>query len=541
MKNLITIGVSILLAVLLLPTAGTRAQGQAPCGIADQLDFPIDNLFEDTLARGWDDFAMFRQRFGGRHLGLDIAFRQQGRPIAASARGRVTYSDIEGWDTEKGVVILEHFAPWGERFYTLYGHIEETDDVGFPPVGRCVERGEVIGVVGIPTLSLPHLHYEIRRVLPNDGGPGYTTGNPIAEGWYHPLDFTAAYALRLNTAYVSSLRLVDVPGTVPLRLPDGGLAIGSGPLLSLLDSNGAARWRINMAGDVIGIAALPGGRIVAQSEDGQVAVLLEGRYQAVWRLEGVEVKRRFAGLDETLIFAAENGSLLAYDSTGELLWTRAGSGTPLAFEANGRTVSMVSRASSTYHWRILDAAGEIIYETREDVQPVPVIAPDGSWLAVSRDMIQHLPPSSEGEALRVGVSLPGQPQAAAVDTLGRSYAYLNSGMLVSIDSSGSLRWQVEYPRQPGALPLAPRLLSDGGCALFALDASGALYTFSASDGTLLDTQQLYAGGARTRSPQSRLLSTDGNGRLYVGAGFLSVFTFDLRALAAPARQSCVLG
>ena len=172
----------------------------APCGVVDAIDYPID--ISDTLENRYDDFGLYRPRFGGNHTGFDLAFNRHGDPVYAAARGVVTYSDPEGWDTEKGVVIVEHTLPDGSIAYSLYGHMEQTDDIHFPPVGRCVELGDVVGVEGWPSRGLPHLHFEFRNFLPDDGGPGYVTDNPLLEGWYNPLDFIDTWRIRLQPGYV---------------------------------------------------------------------------------------------------------------------------------------------------------------------------------------------------------------------------------------------------------------------------------------------------------------------------------------------------
>ena len=76
--------------------------------------------------------------------------------------------------------------------------MEQTDDIHFLPVGTCVERGDIVGVVGWPSRGLPHLHYEIRNFLPDDGGPGYVAENPLLDGWYNPLDFTDLWRIALR-------------------------------------------------------------------------------------------------------------------------------------------------------------------------------------------------------------------------------------------------------------------------------------------------------------------------------------------------------
>ncbi len=77
------------------------------------------------------DFGIYRPPWGGLHTGLDVAFWRHGEPVMAAARGRVTYSDIEGWDTEKGVVVLQHTFPDGTLINTLYGHMEELNGYRF--------------------------------------------------------------------------------------------------------------------------------------------------------------------------------------------------------------------------------------------------------------------------------------------------------------------------------------------------------------------------------------------------------------------------
>src|SRR5439155_21203225 len=137
--------------------------------------------------------------------------------------GRVTYSDVAGWDTEKGVVIIEHtFPPDDSVFYTLYGHMEEVNGHKFPRVGQCVEKGDVVGAVGHPSRGAPHLHYEIRTMRSSAGGPGYWPVDPLDGGWLHPIDFTEQWQLRLNPAFRSMITAGGGPTAPPLWQADGG-------------------------------------------------------------------------------------------------------------------------------------------------------------------------------------------------------------------------------------------------------------------------------------------------------------------------------
>ncbi|HEX3053148.1 MAG TPA: M23 family metallopeptidase, partial [Aggregatilineaceae bacterium] len=138
-------------------TSSSLAQSDAaPCGYVDSFDFPFEGINIEST-----DFGVYRAKYGGRHTGIDVAFGQTGEPVRAAARGRVTYSDPAGWDTEKGVVVIQHTFPNGVLVNTLYGHMEELNDYTFPPMDSCVEKGEIIGAVGDPSLSSPHLHFEV--------------------------------------------------------------------------------------------------------------------------------------------------------------------------------------------------------------------------------------------------------------------------------------------------------------------------------------------------------------------------------------------
>ncbi|HVO71990.1 MAG TPA: hypothetical protein VMT24_18200, partial [Aggregatilineaceae bacterium] len=86
---------------------GVSAQTEiAPCGYVDAFDWPVPDIDVEH-----SDFGIYRARFGGLHTGIDVAFEQLGAPVRAAARGRVTYSDPQGWGDQKGVVVLEHTMP----------------------------------------------------------------------------------------------------------------------------------------------------------------------------------------------------------------------------------------------------------------------------------------------------------------------------------------------------------------------------------------------------------------------------------------------
>ncbi len=96
------------------------------------------------------------------HPGLDMA-AGTGTAVFAPADGVVVFAgryplkQSVSWWRYGNLVALRH----GDRFITLYGHLEETQVRS----GERVAQGDVIGSVGNTGWSTnPHLHYEVRRL-----------------------------------------------------------------------------------------------------------------------------------------------------------------------------------------------------------------------------------------------------------------------------------------------------------------------------------------------------------------------------------------
>jgi murein DD-endopeptidase MepM/ murein hydrolase activator NlpD len=512
---------------------GVLAQPSAPCGVVDAIDFPIDGL-----VKGYDDFSLYRARFGGNHTGIDIGFDRWGDPVRAAARGRVTYSDTEGWDTEKGVVIVEHTFPDGSIAYSLYGHMEQTDTILFPTSGRCVERGDVLGVIGWPSRGRPHLHYEIRDFLPNDGGPGYVTGNPLAEGWFNPLDFTALWRARLTPAFLDYVTFDWVATVPPAALDSGHYVVASGNVIEAAVPPRQPLWRIETDGVVSGLAALPGGRIAARTRTGQVMVLQNGRYTALWMVRGPDVP--FLLAEERLIFVTTDGGLAAYDTAGTLLWTLppVGSERVTHLDGSGATVLYGVSTGAGVVLRQIDAeTGAVSAEHAFETAP-RIAAGAGGWLTLADTQLRWL---GETTPLARVSPPPGRTAALTADSLGSSYVYLgdSDGTLLAFAPDGTLRWRAAYPFAANYQP--PLLAVGGGCLLYTLDVDGMVNVFNAADGELVNQLQLYAGGSERTSPRARVLRADSADRLTVASGFLTMVTLDGLKLGGAAAESCRLG
>jgi len=107
-------------------------------------------------SRGWltSTFGTRVDPYTGKrtmHSGIDIA-NQEGVPIAAPARGLVTFAGNSGGFGS--VIVLDH----GYGIRTRYAHLSEMA----VRVGDRVDRGDRIGRIGNSGRSTgPHLHYEV--------------------------------------------------------------------------------------------------------------------------------------------------------------------------------------------------------------------------------------------------------------------------------------------------------------------------------------------------------------------------------------------
>ncbi|MBO9310500.1 MAG: peptidoglycan DD-metalloendopeptidase family protein, partial [Chloroflexi bacterium] len=308
-----------LISLLSLPQLLGAAQADLDCGVVERFDYPIDGI---SLVH--DDFGMYRAGFGGYHSGVDMAFERLGEPVRAAARGRVTFSDPEGWGAEKGVVVIEHTLPDRSVVFSLYGHMESREPYVFPRVGRCVLRGDIIGVIGAPSSSAPHLHYEIRRMRPSTGGPGYWHTDPLEGGWLHPIEFTEQWRLRLSPGFRAIVTASSPPVAPPIWMADGSAVYATRSQLEArrLSTNNAAHtmplWTLRVEG-LRGIAPLPDGRILSATSDGQVFIVENGRFVGAWRADRV-LQTPPLRVGDSIVFLDAQNRAVAYAADGHVVW-----------------------------------------------------------------------------------------------------------------------------------------------------------------------------------------------------------------------------
>lgn len=110
---------------------------------------PISNY---TMGDGWHCHCSYH---GGRHYGWDL----KGKNIRAASDGEVVYAKYHGGGSLGSfgkLIILYH----GNGIYSYYAHCSQIK----VKVGKKVEQGQIIGIVGSTGLSSgPHLHFELRK------------------------------------------------------------------------------------------------------------------------------------------------------------------------------------------------------------------------------------------------------------------------------------------------------------------------------------------------------------------------------------------
>lgn len=508
----------ILLLTAVMPShlaVPAHAQGQEDCGAVDAIDYPID-----SISRKHDDFGMYRAWFSGYHTGIDMAFDRPGDVVRAAARGRVTFSDTAGWDTEKGVVILEHRFPDGNTYFTLYGHMEEAEGVKFPTFGTCVAQGAVVGVIGRPSQSAPHLHYEVRKIRASTGGPGYWSVDPLDGGWLHPIDFTEGWRLRLRPEFRGLLSAVTGLAMPPLWLPDGRTLLVEQNYLDMRDAGGNSQWRLNVRG-LVGAVVTPDGTIVGRTLNNQLVLIKDGRFVAALALDR-PLRSAPMLLGSAIAFVADDDSVLAYNLDGTLRWRTALNSRVERYVQSGDRLALVGLSEGYKLW-VMNADGTLLYQGTAPAPVTPLAHSDGAFIVLVGSQVTLLRPDMTLETLLdVGQPL-GRDSQVARDAAGNVIVYPGQGKRIFYyDALGALRWQALLPLQPGQPPL---LALGAGCLAYVMLGEGTLLALRTEDGAVVGTTMLFAGGLHT-SQTARLLRVLPGEQVLFSPGYLSVATID---------------
>lgn len=105
------------------------------------------------------------------HNGYDFLL-PEGTPVRAAAAGSVTFAGLQAPSPCPSLgnavvqalsVTIEHIAPDGVHYLTVYGHFNRVD----VQPGQAVSAGQTLGASGNTGCSTaPHLHYAVYHVDP---------------------------------------------------------------------------------------------------------------------------------------------------------------------------------------------------------------------------------------------------------------------------------------------------------------------------------------------------------------------------------------
>ncbi|MBP7998402.1 MAG: peptidoglycan DD-metalloendopeptidase family protein [Chloroflexi bacterium] len=429
------------------------AQTNAPCGIVDTFDFPL-NPPDALNFSGGRDFGVYRSRYSKYHAGEDwwaVTGSSFGASVYSIGHGLVTYAEPEGWNRDKGVIIVQHTFADGATLLSFYGHLD-------PPsflvtAGECVTRGQEIAAIGRPRGS-PHLHFEIRTQSPYATLTGYWPEDPLLVGWLPP------------SVTIWGQRLMASPGVQWVLPPSTagrqGIAIVGQTLVVLEDgelrgvgvADGHEYWRYKDFPEAIAAALDNQSRILYLADRaGQVQAFSlpdETGTSAPDRLWQTEIALfgtpRLMPLADGGLVLAVREQVKALSSEGNLLWATALPGQPMAWAVSpaGLLVSVTGSDNDQALWQ-LDAAGPHPWSVT--FTGYPLVAREQLWL-YSRQGVYQLDPEAQTATLVYALpdGLLSLSHATPLPDGGLLVAHVDSfdRRLLVLNGDGTLRWERSY-------------------------------------------------------------------------------------------------
>jgi murein DD-endopeptidase MepM/ murein hydrolase activator NlpD len=512
------------------------------------LDFPLDPPDGENVSGG--GFGRFRSSVDKYHAGEDWWWGSGrgssfGRPVYSIGHGLVTYAEPEGWNRDKGVIIIQHTFADGSTILSFYGHLD-------PPSvllqsGQCVVRGEQIAQIGRPRSS-PHLHFEIRTQSPYAPLTGYWPEDPATAGWLPPSEFiwnqrmTTSPGVRWSRPPAESATANEFSGRKGIGVVNGDtlVVLEGAALVGLALEDGRERWRYD-EGSLITNAALdarPGaqepliylsrraGKLEAFSlldEEGTVT------FTSVWEIE-LDV-----GLGAPALIPFPQGGVVIVASQwlsyigadGNVNWTQREAIVPFAWAATSNQLFLSTRSTTgvTHLWQIgasgaqpWEAAGTAVAEG------YPVLAGERLWL-YSRDGLYRLDVETQTATLHYPLS-PGSPSlgdTAALPDGGLLLAHADrfDSRLIAFEAGGTLRWERSYR---GLVDGQVQLAEIGG-EIYVISEAGngndstsnlSVFALDHNDGGLA---LIFSGGARSAILADTWMMTAGNQLLLnIGGG-----------------------
>ena len=505
--------------------------GNAPCGLVDLLDFPINPPDAANVGRGGGDFGVFRSRFDKFHAGEDwgglSGQSNLGTPVYSVGHGFVTYAQPLGWGRDQGVLIVQHTFADGRIIFSFYGHLDP-DSVVLAP-GTCVARGEKVGEIGQPRGSA-HLHFEIRTQAPYQTLTGYWPEDPTTQGWLWPSQ--QIWAARVGAIPgVSWVRPFANPNVQPIGQinDDSFLILEAGQLLRVHLADGRAD-PLDFGLEKVDVAQVSenGDQLfIAESSSDTLAAYhlpdLTQQWQRSLPLNGAV---SLLPLPDGAVLAATRTEITAVSATGDSAWTIPLESRILDWHLTDDALYLTTDGNNGRMWQInLEQAtpvAELSGKLAATENALWLYAREGLYrLDLTRgpatpDLVYQLPVAtvSRGDLL----PLPdGRLLLAHADVADRR--------LIQFEADGAVQWQRSYAGQfEGNVTLhmiddQPYLAASIGSGV-----NGTLTVF-ALDMNQNSLTRLFEGGSRTPVASDMWITAVSNNQLLinVGGGPLALF------------------
>lgn len=520
------------------------SQGNAPCGVVDVLDFPINPPDANNVARGGQDFGVFRRRYDGIHTGEDWwssrGYSSFGAPVYSIGHGLVTFAQPLGWGRDKGVIIIQHTLSEGGNILSFYGHLDP-DSVTIR-AGQCASRGEQIGKIGRPS-STPHLHFEIRHHMPYETGGGYWSLDPILAGWEPP------------SQYIWNNRIASMPGVIWTRPPAAadleGIGVFGGNTLVAVDqdkltavdvSNGSLLWnhaeldRIDEAvldvSEPIVYTTNQFGRIHAYAfadPGDESSVSAEISDDPLWTVDhnivGFPTLMPLPG-GGVALFARDR--LIAVSADGQLSWEIEPITRPFNWVVTDESLIFTTMGRDRSLWSVGDSAPESWGITSSGH-----LATDGDNTYLYGENGVSLLDESEQEVellyeLSSGTLSLGDIVALPDGTVLVAHADRDDRRLILLEPDGTVRWERSYADNvDGAVDLVtlgdePYLISND------MEGSASIVSIFLIDLENADLTKIFSGGTRLSSQHASTTFAAGDNLILIDIGGGSLAALDVQ-------------
>lgn len=514
-------------------------QNGAPCGVVDRLDFPLGPP-DGAGFSGGGDFGVYRSRYGKYHAGEDWWAGSRGasfgKPVYSIGHGLVTYAEPEGWNRDKGVIIVQHVFNDGSSVLSFYGHLD-------PPsflveAGDCVGRGEHIADIGRPRGS-PHLHFEIRTQSPYATLTGYWPDDPTEQGWLAPSPFIWNQRIASSPGVVWTRPFVD-DGTRSLGQLDAEtfVLLEAGQLVGLNRANGQVNWRYEAEGNIASAAmdtqnpviygADRAGHVTAWrwQDEGNAAAL-----SPLWEIElnafGTPILMPLTGGGMAV---AVREQLFAITTEGTVAWSHDSVGLVSRWVEAGSHLFLASTGGDSPLWQV-DEHGVQAWGVPESGYMVAA-AGDQLWW-VGQNGLYRLEPTSRTSTLQLALprGLMSLGDAVALPDGGLLLAHADAAdrRLIALNADGTVRWERSYFGQLNG-PVQLRVQGDGVYLLAQNNGDNtSQISLYAIDLAQAELTHLFTGG--TRSPlitDTWMWALDDALLLNIGGG--NMLAFDARQI-----------